>query len=69
MNIIHNQRTIAPVLPTMIAQARLYEIHDALVLALDATERSNGYSPSEREAREHIRVALRHAIKLQEGQA
>lgn len=51
------------------AAERLHEIHDALVLALDATECANGYTVSQREAREHIRVALRHTIKLQEGRA
>lgn len=44
---------------------RLFEIHDCLTLALDATGRPTGYSQSEREARS----ALRHVGKMMEGAA
>ncbi|MBY0135562.1 hypothetical protein E2977_15930 [Paracoccus yeei] len=54
-----------PGLPT----AHLNEIHDCLTLALDATERPTGYSQSEREARSHVRAALRRLGKLIEGVA
>lgn len=47
--------------------ARLNEIHDCLTLALDATERRNGYSRAEREARSYVRAALRQTSKLIEG--
>ncbi|MBI6630705.1 hypothetical protein [Pontibaca salina] len=46
--------------------ARLNEIHDCLTLSLDATERSNGYSQAEREARSYIRTALRRVNKMLE---
>lgn len=49
--------------------ARLFEIHDCLTLALDATERPSGYSHSEREARSYVRSALRRVGKLMEGVA
>lgn len=49
--------------------ARLFEIHDCLTLALDATERPSGYSQSEREARSYVRTALRRVGKLMEGVA
>ncbi|WP_423208430.1 hypothetical protein [Paracoccus yeei] len=49
--------------------AHLNEIHDCLTLALDATERPTGYSQSEREARSHVRAALRRLGKLIEGVA
>ncbi|WP_017998246.1 hypothetical protein [Paracoccus sp. N5] len=55
----------APGLPA----ARLFEIHDCLTLALDATERPSGYSESEREARSYVRAALRRVGKLLEGVA
>lgn len=55
----------APGLPS----ARLFEIHDCLTLALDATERPSGYSQSEREARNYVRAALRRVGKLMEGVA
>lgn len=42
----------------------LHEIHDLLLLALDASERRNGYSIAEREARSYTRAALRHARRL-----
>ena len=44
--------------------ARLLEIHDCLTLALDATERPNGYCQSEREARSYVRSALRHVTRM-----
>lgn len=47
--------------------AHLFEIHDCLTLALDATERPSGYSQSEREARSYVRAALRRVGKLMEG--
>ena len=42
----------------------LSEIHDMLSLALDATERPQGYSQGEREARSYMRSALRRTEKL-----
>lgn len=42
----------------------LAEIHDALTLALDATERHHGYSQTEREARSYVRSALRRTERL-----
>ncbi len=42
----------------------LLEIHDCLVLALDATERRDGYRQNEREARSYVRAALRRARVL-----
>lgn len=50
----------APGLPS----ARLAEIHDCLTLALDASERSQGYSLPEREARSYMRTALRQTQRL-----
>lgn len=44
--------------------ACLFEIHDCLSLALDATDRPAGYSQSEREARSYVRTALRQVNKL-----
>lgn len=44
--------------------ARLYEVSDLLSLALDATERPQGYSQDERESRSYIRTALRHVNKI-----
>lgn len=49
--------------------ARLFEIHDCLTLALDATARPTGYSQDEREARSYVRTALRNVNKLIEVQA
>lgn len=46
--------------------ARLNEIHDCLTLALDASERSTGYSQPEREVRSYVRAALRQITKLME---
>ncbi|SEO13194.1 hypothetical protein SAMN04489859_10376 [Paracoccus alcaliphilus] len=46
--------------------ASLHEIHDMLILALDATERRTGYSQAEREARSYMRAALRRTVKLME---
>ena len=48
--------------------ATLHEIHDCLVLALDASERPR-YSQPEREARSYLRNALRQTSKLIEVQA
>ncbi len=47
----------------------LAEIHDALVLALDASERQRSYTQAEREARSYVRAALRRVGKLMEGVA
>lgn len=55
----------APGLPS----AHLLEIHDCLILALDASARPSGYAQSEREARSYMRAALRHTAKLMEGAA
>lgn len=49
--------------------AILHEIHDHLVLALDATESRVGYTQVEREARGYVRAALRHTNRLMEGVA
>lgn len=49
--------------------ARLFEVHDFLTLALDATERPDGYDRSDREARSYMRSALRRINKLIEVQA
>ncbi|SDL09296.1 hypothetical protein [Paracoccus chinensis] len=49
--------------------ARLLEIHDCLTLALDATERLDGYSQSEREARSYMRTAQRRVGRLLEVRA
>lgn len=49
----------APGLPSAILQ----EIHDSLVLALDASERPR-YSQPEREARSYLRYALRDTRRL-----
>lgn len=55
----------APGLPSAIP----HEIHDSLVLALDASERPS-YSQSEREARTYMRHALRDTRRLmKEAQA
>lgn len=48
-----------PGLPSAI----LHEIHDSLVLALDASERPS-YSQPEREARSYLRHALRDTRRL-----
>lgn len=53
----------SPALPAGV----LFEIHDLLTLALDATERFHGYSQSEREARSYIRTARRKAERLMEA--
>lgn len=55
----------APGLPA----ASLCEVHDMLTLAPDASERPNGYTQPEREARSYTRAALRRVIKLSEGAA
>lgn len=44
--------------------ATLNEIHDSLTLALDATASRVGYTQSEREARSHVRAALRQTADL-----
>lgn len=44
--------------------ARLAEIHDSLTLALEVTERLEGYTQSEREARSYMRSALRQTLRL-----
>lgn len=54
----------APGLPS----ATLHDIHDCLLLALDATERPR-YSQPEREARSYLRSALRGTVKLMEARA
>lgn len=54
---------------TGLPAARLYEIHDCLTLALDATERPSGYSQPEREARSYVRSALRRVGQLIEVSA
>lgn len=48
---------------TQIPTAILNEIHDSLVLALDASERLS-YSQSEREPRRYMRSALRDTCAL-----
>ncbi|ARC87901.1 hypothetical protein B5V46_04345 [Rhodovulum sp. MB263] len=58
-----------PAAVTALPAARLYEIHDCLALALDATERPGRYSQSEREARSYLRTALRHTLHLMETRA
>lgn len=47
----------------------LNEIHDMLVLALDATERQTHFSPSQIEARAYMNVALRRTRRLIGGAA
>lgn len=42
----------------------LHEIHDLLLLALDASERPTGYTQDERETRSYVRAALRQARRL-----
>lgn len=49
--------------------ASLHEIHDHLVLALDASESARGYSQAERESRSYVRAALRRVGRLLEGVA
>jgi hypothetical protein len=44
--------------------ARLLEVYDLLVLALDASEARTGYSQGQREARSYTRTALRHTRRL-----
>lgn len=63
MKMEQNRQEIKPPL------AGLYEIHDCLTLALDATERPRGYSQPEREARSYMHSALRQVGKLMEGRA
>lgn len=44
--------------------ARLLELHDCLVLALDASASRVGYSQAQREFRSYTRAALRHTRRL-----
>lgn len=60
---IHCHNT--PGLPT----ATLSEVHDLLTLALDAGERSHGYSDAEREARSYMRRARARITVLLDGRA
>lgn len=60
----HHASAAAPGLPA----AALHEIHDCLVLALNATERGRGCTRSEREARSYMRSALRQTMALMEVQ-
>ena len=45
----------------------LDEIHDLLSLALDASERPDGYSQGERETRRYLTAALRIANRGKRG--
>lgn len=56
-----------PAATPSLPSARLFEIHDCLTLALDASERQTGYSQPEREARSYVRAARRQITKLMEG--
>lgn len=49
---------------TGVPLARLLEVYDLLVLALDASETRCGYSQGQREARSYTRTALRHTRRL-----
>lgn len=49
---------------TGVPLARLLEVYDLLVLALDASEARTGYSQRQREARSYTRTALLHTRKL-----
>ena len=60
----HHVPAAAPGLPA----ATLHEIHDCLVLALDATEHRRGYTRPEREARSYMHSALRQTVALMEVQ-
>lgn len=53
-----------PAAATGLPAARLSEIHDCLVLALDATERPEGYPLPLRQARSYMRAALRQTDRL-----
>ncbi len=44
--------------------ARLLELHDCLVLALNVSETRLGYSQAQREFRSYTRAALRHTRRL-----
>lgn len=57
-------RNRVPAAVTGLPAARLDEIHDCITLALDATERPSGYTQAEREARSHLRIALRRTVQL-----
>lgn len=56
-------RNSVPAADTGLPAAILHEIHDCLVLALDASERPR-YSQPEREARSYLRNALRDTRRL-----
>lgn len=64
MTIQPRTEAFAPV----VAQARLADIRDSLVLALDASEKRHGYTQAEREARSHVRAALRQTDRLIGGE-
>lgn len=49
---------------TGVPAARLLEVYDLLVLALDASEMRSCHTQSEREARSYMRAALRHVRRL-----
>lgn len=57
-------QTRLPTAGSGLPAALLHEIADCLTLALDATERRQGYSQPEREARSYIRAALRDTRDL-----
>lgn len=54
---------------TGVPVARLLEVYDLLVLALDASETRASYNQAQREARSYTRAALRHVCRLLEGPA
>lgn len=56
-------RTCVSAADTGLPSAIPHEIHDSLVLALDASERPS-YSQPEREARSYMRHALRDTRRL-----
>lgn len=56
--------THVPAAVTGLPAAHLAEIHDFLALALDATERRQGYTQPEHEARSYMRSALRRTERL-----
>lgn len=66
-HIAQTQTVSSASLPRAIAQARLADIHDCIALALDASERRDGYTDAEREARSYMRSALRQTVRLMEG--
>lgn len=60
-------RTRVSAAATGLPSAILYEIHDMLTLAMDASERTSGYSDAERETRSYIRTAMRRVGRIMEG--